>query len=49
MLAPGGCARGDKRTKSGGFFFFITALNEFFLRTLLTVSEEMGVGMMVLM
>ena len=32
-----------------GFFFFTTALNEFFLRTLLTVSEETGLEMMVLM
>src|SRR5882757_3505884 len=32
-----------------GFFFFTTALNECFLRTLLTVSEETGWGMIVLM
>src|SRR3979490_386106 len=32
-----------------GFFFFTTALNECFLRTLLTVSEETGWGIIVLM
>ena len=32
-----------------GFFFFTTALNECFLRTLLTVSEETGWEIIVLM
>src|SRR5229473_5420319 len=34
---------------SNGFFFFVTALNECFLRTFLTVCELTGWGMMVLM
>src|SRR3979490_972128 len=32
-----------------GLFFFTTALNECFLRTLLTVSEKTGWGIIVLM
>jgi len=34
---------------SNGFFFFVTAFNEFFLSRFLTVCEEMGWEMMVLM
>ena len=34
---------------SNGLFFFVTALSECLLRTFLTVCEETGLGMMVLM
>src|SRR5882757_4409360 len=36
-------------TVSNGFFFFVTAFNEFFLSKFLTVCEEMGCEMMMLM